>query len=357
MKILDKYLLKKIIKSSVFSLITLVIIFAFFQFLDELEDVGKFSYDIGNAALHVFLLLPSFVNSLFILGIMIGTVLAVGDLNSNKELQIFQAASISSREIVLKILKIGLLLSVFFLFFTELIYPPGIVAAQKIKNESLHKEVVKDSKIFWIKKGGDFIFLKKNSNDEKFKSVSIFKTNNEYLENVQTSDNIIVAEDSLQINNHNKFEINSSKNFSSINLTRANSETIKIPLKEDQIEIFKLDVRALSINNLIEGIIYALEADLNFSEFLIELSSRLIKPFILLGMVLVATPFILDFTRSTSIGKRIFLSLFIAVSTHLIIKISSVVSLKFQMFTYIGPVLSPIILVFVGIILIKKRLA
>jgi len=105
MKLLERYLFSSIVKSSISVLLGLVVLFSFFQFLEELNDVTKKGYTISIAIKYIALLLPSFFNLLLILGVMIGVVFSLGQLNSNKELQIFQVASISKKDIIFKSIK------------------------------------------------------------------------------------------------------------------------------------------------------------------------------------------------------------------------------------------------------------
>ena len=123
MKLLDRYLFSSIIKSSLSVLLGLVVLFSFFQFLEELNDVGKKGYTISIAINYIALLLPSFSNLLLILGVMIGVVFGLGQLNSNKELQIFQVASISKKDIISKSIKFTFLISVMLIIVLEIISP------------------------------------------------------------------------------------------------------------------------------------------------------------------------------------------------------------------------------------------
>ena len=105
LQILDKYLFFRILSSSILSVLSLLAIFVFFKFLEELEHVGTESYSLITAIQYITFLIPSILNSVAILGIMIGTILSIGAMNHNRELLIYSVNSISLKHIILRILK------------------------------------------------------------------------------------------------------------------------------------------------------------------------------------------------------------------------------------------------------------
>ena len=57
MQIIDRYIGKNIIISMLIVLCVLLSMFAFFQYLEELKDVGKGRYDTGKAFMFVLMLM------------------------------------------------------------------------------------------------------------------------------------------------------------------------------------------------------------------------------------------------------------------------------------------------------------
>jgi len=92
------------------------------------------------------------------------------------------------------------------------------------------------------------------------------------------------------------------------------------------------------------------------NEIILEIISRVIKPLTLLGMILLAIPFILNFQRNISIGKRVFVSIILGSTTHLFTKITSVISLKFDEMVIVGPILPTIILFLIGVLILRNKI-
>ena len=59
MKILDRYIAKTLLKYSLSVMVILVSIFAFFKFLEEVDDIGRASYTLVDALTYIGLLVPS----------------------------------------------------------------------------------------------------------------------------------------------------------------------------------------------------------------------------------------------------------------------------------------------------------
>jgi len=72
-------------------------------------------------------------------------------------------------------------------------------------------------------------------------------------------------------------------------------------------------------------------------------------------MILLAIPYILNIERNISIGQRVFLSIVIGTITHLVTKVLSVVSLKFDSMILVGPILPTLILILAGILILKIK--
>ena len=69
----------------VWLLLVLLAIFTFFAFIEELEDLGRGTYDLGAIALVVLLGLPGLAYSLFPMAALIGALLGLGNLLNIKE--------------------------------------------------------------------------------------------------------------------------------------------------------------------------------------------------------------------------------------------------------------------------------
>jgi len=352
MKILERYLFLEIFKASLATLISLVLVFSFFQFLDELNEIGTANYNFKKAIQYILFLTPTYFNSLMVLSLMIGTIFSVGKLNLNKELQIFETGAISVKRLIIMTIKYPLFLSIFLIVILEISVPKTLFIANQIKLESLQKANLSDSNIAWFKKGDEIIFLEKN-NQDKF-SIKVFEINDHNLSTYIESDQAYFLDNELVAKNSKKTKIINEKGFS--NFVNESDRRLKLNFNNQEIKSLSKNIKTMSFIELIKKILFSMRNNINLNQEIVELLSRLIKPITLAGMILIAIPFILDLQRNISIGMRAFISIAIGTFTHLSTKILTVVSLHFESMIFFGPVLPSLILIFTGLLLIKHRL-
>jgi len=353
MKILDKYILLSIFKSSLSTMVALVIIFSSFQFIEELEEIGKERYTFEVAIEYILLLIPSIFNSLVVLSLLIGTVFSLGQLNSNKELQIFHTASISQRGLIEKTLKFPFLISIILFTFLESITPQTLTFADQIKNQSLGKNSYQDSNRAWFKKDNEILFMAKDKNSNY--DIKVFNIEGEKLLSYLESEGGIFFGTDIVAVKSKKVEIKNNDNFIT-SIESSIDSNVKFNLDFEEIESLKKNVKTMSLLELLKIANLSYQDQNNEKEIILEIISRIIRPFTLIGMILVALPFVLNTQRDVSIGKRVLLTTVIGTITHLLTKISSVVSLKFDPISIIGPILPTLILILLGSIIIKTRL-
>jgi len=352
MQIIDKYLFFSILKSSLITLMGIVLVFSFFKFLEEINDVGTANYRIETSLKYIALLIPSLLNSFLVLSLMIGAVFSLGQMNVNKELQIFQVATISTKELMIKSIKFPFYVSIILIIFFESFSPRIIRIAEELKANALEKTIVSENQSFWLLLNDVFYFIndaKENSSIEMFEIA-----NNKDLKVYKKGDNLKFFPDFISFNEKKYLGLDSENNF--LKISKGDLEkSQKISIDFNQIYNIDSNLNTFSIYELSKMVFSNKNLAAN-SEASIELVSRIVKPLTLIGMLLIAMPYVFSFQRTISIGRRIFLSISIGVITHLLTKIFSVIYLKFNILNALGLFIPSLMLILVGLILLKIKL-
>jgi len=352
MKLLERYLFSSIVKSSISVLLGLVVLFSFFQFLEELNDVTKKGYTISIAIKYIALLLPSFFNLLLILGVMIGVVFSLGQLNSNKELQIFQVASISKKDIIFKSIKFTFFISVMLIIVLEIISPYTSQIADQLKKQAQGKPIMTQSGQVWLKKDEKFIHYDKNKSKN---SIKVFDTENiTFLKNILYAKDVKFSDGFVDIVDPRRVEIRNEGYFYIID-NKGKEELNRIELDPNQLEFLNKNVKEMSIFEMFLAMVNSMNAGTNKQEIYTEIISRIIKPFTLIGMILIAIPFVLNTQRTASVGNRIFISISIAVFAHLITKITSIVLVTKSSTSFVGPFIPTLALLLIGVLVLRVK--
>jgi len=353
MKILDRYLFSTIIKSCISVLLGLLLLFSFFQFLEELNEVGTRDYTINHALEYILLLTPSFSNSLVNISLMIGTVYSIGQMNSAKELQILQSATVSKKTIIRKSILIPFVVSIILLIILEIVSPFLSRSADQMKKYSLGKVLDVETGLIWLKRNNNIISFNKSGQDIKELKIFIFDQQSN-LENIFTEGEFEFLEKGLNIKNSKIVNFSSKDDFVSIAESKQDFDFI-VDFSEEEMTLFNKNEKSKSLVELFYSVISLMKSEMTIREPFLELVTRLIKPFTLIGMLLIAIPFVLNSQRSISVGNRIFIAISVGVITHLFTKITSILSLKYDSLSILGPFLPTLILLFLGLLVLKIK--
>lgn len=124
MKTISRYLTRQILGGLVLAAIALLPLFAFMDLLEQLENVGEGTYEIGDAFAYVALLLPRRLIQLAPFIALLGNVMALGRLAMHHELISLRAAGLSPARISLESLRVGLILVVIMVLLEQFVAPP-----------------------------------------------------------------------------------------------------------------------------------------------------------------------------------------------------------------------------------------
>ncbi len=133
MTVLQRYFTREILRAVLFVLVAFLALFAFFDLINELPDVGHGGYRIEHAFLYILLGLPGYVYELMPIAALIGTIYVLAQFASNSEFTIMRVSSLSTLQAGVILAKIGVIFLVITFVFGELVAPSSAEHAEKIK--------------------------------------------------------------------------------------------------------------------------------------------------------------------------------------------------------------------------------
>src|SRR3990172_8628738 len=108
MDTLRTYLAREIYGATLLVFAAFLGLFAFFDLINELKDIGKGEYQLQHALAFVALSLPSHVYELFPVAVLIGTLYALSHLAANSEYTVMRGSGFSPRAAAVALLRVGL---------------------------------------------------------------------------------------------------------------------------------------------------------------------------------------------------------------------------------------------------------
>lgn len=137
MRTLRRYLWREIAGATLFVLLALIGIFALFDLINQLADLGTANYQLAHAVAFVALLVPSHAYELMPIAALIGTIYALSKLAANSEFTIMRVSGMTTRRLADAVLWVGLGLVVLAYVFGEVVAPPSEDLAQRFKARAM----------------------------------------------------------------------------------------------------------------------------------------------------------------------------------------------------------------------------
>jgi lipopolysaccharide export system permease protein len=177
---LERYLGLQIVRATVMTLIALLGLLLFVTFIDELDDVGKGSYQMQDALLVALYVLPRMIYEAFPVAALIGSLLGLGGLAARGELVAMRSAGISLAGIVMAVIKTGLVMMLTVLVLGEWLGPISEAAAVELKAQKQSDQVVLNTRHgFWARDGEDFINIRRILPGAVLEDITLYRFSSE----------------------------------------------------------------------------------------------------------------------------------------------------------------------------------
>jgi len=178
---LERYLARQIYGATAFVLLGFLGLFAFFDLIRELADLGKVEYHLRQVFTFVLLSVPTHAYELFPVVVLIGTLYVMAHLASNSEFTVMRASGLSPRRAGLILVKVGLAFVVLTFVIGEWIAPWSEEQAQKVKLRAMSSMIGQDLQSgLWFKDEGSFINVREARQTNALVGVRIYDFDADY---------------------------------------------------------------------------------------------------------------------------------------------------------------------------------
>jgi lipopolysaccharide export system permease protein len=177
MKTLRRYVGRQILGATVLVIVALLMLFSFFDLIQELGDVGKGRYRLSLALLKVALSIPSHVYELFPVAALLGTLFALAQMVAHSEYTVMRVSGVSARAMLSIILPLGLLFAAFTFVIGEFVTPLSENAAHRLLLKATNTGVVAQEfrSGLWVKDDRSFVNVTQVSTDADLTGVRIYE--------------------------------------------------------------------------------------------------------------------------------------------------------------------------------------
>jgi len=175
------YLAREIYGATAFVFAAFLALFAFFDLINELTDLGQGGYRLQHALAFVALTVPGHVYELFPVAVLIGTLYALSHLAANSEYTVMRGSGLAPWRAGGTLFRIGIVFVVATLAFGEFIAPVSERAAKQLKLSKTSSIVASAFRTgLWVKDDRRFVNVREVQPDASLSDVRVFEFDDEY---------------------------------------------------------------------------------------------------------------------------------------------------------------------------------
>jgi lipopolysaccharide export system permease protein len=316
MKVINKYIAVEMLKSTAIALLFLLSLVLVITFADEVDDMGTGQYDLLAIFKYLALIAPRNFYELLPSAALLGALIALGGMANNFELTAMRAAGISRWQIIFAALRVGVLLMFVSLFVSEFVAPSSEQAAQMLKFAAKNEQVALRTKYgFWTRDGNTYLNIREVLNSSELKDVSIYEmSDNNKLKFATHASNANYIDNQWQLKKVQQTTITDE----GVDVSSTETALLDSLLDPGLLDVIVVKPERLSIMGLAGYIQYLENNGQDATRFVVAITSKLVRPFVILVMLLIAIPMVLGVKRASSTGTRILLGALIGIGFSLV---------------------------------------
>jgi lipopolysaccharide export system permease protein len=317
MRTLERYLARQIYAAVDFVFFGFLALFAFFDLVGELPDLGRGEYNLRQVFTFVALSVPTHAYELFPIAVLIGTLYALAVLASNSEYTVMRSAGLSPRRAAFSLVKIGLAFVVITFVLGEWVAPMSEEAAQKVKIRSISSLIGSDlASGLWFKDDASFINVREARQANSLAGVRIFQFDAGYRLAQMTA----AARAEYQGKGHWRLVDVVSTQFTAAGprTTRAPEQEWRSAVTPDMLDALIVRPERMSAWALHKYTQHLAGNKQKTERYEIALWKKLFYPLAALVMMALALPFAYMHARAGSVGVKVFLGIMLGIFFHML---------------------------------------
>ena len=317
MKLLARYLSWQVLVSSGFVLLALMVLFAFFDVIQELGSLGRNNYGLGQAVIVVLLNIPGHLYEILPVAALIGTLFALSRLVGNSEYAVMRVSGLSNWRVASYLGAIGVLLAVLVLVLGEYVAPWSEQAAQRYKLSVTRSVVAQQFRSgLWVKDGSSFINVREVMPDNTMRGVEIYGFNAEgSLGWIRSAKEAFWRNDQgwdLRQVMETRFD---ADGIHAVRVERQNWQSVLTP---DILGVLLVAPEKMSARTLWRYVSHLKENGQKATRYELALWSKFMSPFVIPIMMLIAMPFAIQGPREGGTSRKIFIGILVGLGFHLL---------------------------------------
>ncbi len=317
MKTVRRYVARRVFAATALIFTALLFLFAFFDFIQELTDVGG-KYRMAVAALYVALSLPGRAYEILPVAALIGTLFALSQLVVNSEYTVMRVSGMSMNNMAMSLARIGITLSVCTFLLGEVVAPITEQAAQRLRFKATTSDNVVAKAFrsgFWLKDANKFVNVSHIMPETVIHEVEIYQFDNRFrLQSISHAMRGDYQRDDLWLL---RDVVRTHFDETRTSVSEIAEIEWRSVLRPSILSVLMVVPEQLAIWDLYSYLQHLRANKQETIRYEIALWQKIIYPFAVLVMMVLALPFANFEVRSGGIGARIFTGIMLGLGFHL----------------------------------------
>ena len=317
MHTLRRYIAREVIGATLMVLLAFLGLFAFFDFINELDSIGKDGYQLHHALIYVALILPGRVYELMPIAVLIGTLFALTTLARHSEITVMRASGLSTARLLGLLSFIGVLFVALTFVFGEYVAPPAEKAAQQWRLTATGSTVSNELRSgLWVRDGRRFINVHTLTPERTMIGVRIYEFDD------------ALALRTISYAQRGEYKADVGWQLSDIAQTVFEDDRTRIErlptlswaseLTPEVLSVLMVTPERMSVTTLYTYLRHLADNNQQTDRYEIALWKKIVYPFAVLVMMALALPFGYSHDRMGGVSVKVFAGIMLGVAFHLL---------------------------------------
>lgn len=328
MNLLEKYIAKTVLGAIALVTLMLAGLQIFILLVNQLDDLGKGNFGIGEAAIYVLLQTPYQVYLFFPMASLLGCLTGLGIMANHRELLVMRAAGMSIGQVIIAVLKAALLLIVLVTITGETLVPELARYANDRRTMAMSRgQALRTAHGVWVRQGNDFVNIAQVQPGNRLIMVNQFHFDDAHA--------LLFARNIREVHRQDN-----GWQAIGISETRFGKEGTSVVQKPSDKWDVLLDAKVLGLSGTepdemsligLRNYVRIQQANhQNAHRYELAFWQRIGEPFTTVVMMLLAIPFVFGPLRQSSMGSKFLAGASVGFGFHLMNRFFGAVSQVFQ---------------------------
>jgi lipopolysaccharide export system permease protein len=317
MKIYARHLAHEIYGATLLVLAAFLALFAFFDLIHEMEDIGQSGYQLHHALGYVALTLPGRAYEILPVAVLIGTLYALTLLARHSEITVLRASGLATGELLITLAKIGAAFVAITFLIGEFVAPPAERAAQQLRLAATSKLVAQEFRSgLWVKDGLSFINVRDVLPDASLRGVRVYAFDEGYhLRSIsEAATGRYVPPEHWQLSQ----VVQTLFTPGGASVVRHDEMAWKSALNPDILSVLLVVPERMSLVNLYQYIQHLSDNRQKTQRYEIALWKKVVYPLATLVMMALALPFAYAHDRLGAVSVKVFAGVMLGIVFHML---------------------------------------